>query len=141
MRILQLILGRFGKEASVDTRSEKGDADLKRIREEMEVLMELVDQVTTERPLPNNEEDSTKLSALVSQSNVLIRLSVDEKEERDAIRSSKEHCDFYVMFVQKLRCMVTACETRASGIWSRAEMIIFQGLLLCRWCRNKALDT
>jgi hypothetical protein len=39
-----------------------------------------------------------------------------EKEEKDAIRSSNEHCDLYVMFIQKLRCMVTACETRASGM-------------------------
>jgi hypothetical protein len=31
-------------------------------------------------------------------------LSVDEKEdEQDAIRSSKEHCDLYLVFVQKLR--------------------------------------
>jgi hypothetical protein len=45
-----------------------------------------------------------------------MRNALDEKEERDAIRSSKEHCDFYVIFVQKLRCMITACETRASGM-------------------------
>jgi hypothetical protein len=44
------------------------------------------------------------------------RLSVDEKEERDAILSSKEHYDFYVMFVQKIRCIVAACESRASGM-------------------------
>jgi hypothetical protein len=44
------------------------------------------------------------------------RLSVGENKERDAIRSRKEHSDFYVIFVQKLRYMVTACETRASGM-------------------------
>jgi hypothetical protein len=55
--------GRFGKETSIDARSEEGAADFKRIREEMKVLMELVSQVTTERALPRNEEDSTKLPA------------------------------------------------------------------------------
>jgi hypothetical protein len=92
------------------------------MREEMEVLMELVNQITAERPRSDNEEDSTKLSALVShfgELNILAhekRLSVEENKERDAIRSSKGHYDFYVMFVQKMRCMVAACETGASGM-------------------------
>jgi hypothetical protein len=112
----------FGEEVSTEDRSEEGAADLKRMREEMEVLMELVNQVTAERPRSDNEEDSTKLSALVShfgELNTLAhekRLSVDENKERDAIRSSKEHYDFHVMFVQKMRCMVAACETGASGM-------------------------
>jgi hypothetical protein len=76
------------------------------------VLMERANQVTSESALRESEKDSAKLSALVSQK----RLSVDEKEERDAIRRSKDHCEFYVMFVQKMRCMVTACETQASGM-------------------------
>jgi hypothetical protein len=118
-------LAQFGEEGSTEDRSEEGAADLKLMQEEMNVLVELVKQVTTDIPLPDNEEGSTKLSALLSQSNVLSlltdekRLSVDEKEERDAICSSKEHLDFYLMFVQKLRCMVTACETRASRMVAR----------------------
>jgi hypothetical protein len=60
--------------------------------------VELVNQVTTESPLRENEEDSVKLSTLVSQVDVLNLLadekwlSVDEKEARDVIRSTKEHC-------------------------------------------------
>jgi ankyrin repeat protein len=69
-----------------------------------------------------NEKDSAKLSVLVSQFDELNlladekRMSVDEKEERDAIRSSKDHWDFYYMFIKKMRGMVTACETLASGM-------------------------
>jgi hypothetical protein len=130
---------RFGEKESTEDRSEVGVADFKLMREEMKVLMELVNQVTaesqnrenekdsamlsalrsqidelltTESPIRENEKDSAKLSALLSQFDELNL----EKEEKDAIHSSKEHCDFYVMFVQKLRCMVTACETRATGM-------------------------
>jgi hypothetical protein len=60
-------LERFSEDASTDKPSEEGAADLKRMREEMKVLMELVNQGTTESPLPENKEDSAKLSALVSQ--------------------------------------------------------------------------
>jgi ankyrin repeat protein len=113
---------RFGEEASTEDRKEEGAADFKRMREEMKVLMEHANQVTTESGLRESEKGSDKLSALVrqwSKLNLLAdekRLSIDEKEELDAIRSSKDHWDFYVMLVQKLRCMVTACETRVSGM-------------------------
>jgi hypothetical protein len=57
---------RFGEERSTEVRSEEGAADFKRIREEMKVLMELANQVTTESALRENEKDSAaKLSALV----------------------------------------------------------------------------
>jgi hypothetical protein len=52
------------------------------------------------------------LSALLSQFHELNL----EKEECDAIRSSKDHRYFDVVFFQKLRSMVTACERWASGI-------------------------
>jgi hypothetical protein len=49
---------RFGEEVSTEDRSEEDVADFKRMREEMKVLMELFNQVTTKSPLCETEKSS-----------------------------------------------------------------------------------